>query len=103
MAVVPLPKRIGIMPIKPPETPNLEKMPGIIRNPSPVGNLVDMPKIKRNNNLAARQRKMVESIKANNGKMSNKNKLNIQKAALRRKSRKSGGINKRQLFSGSIG
>lgn len=105
MAVFPSPqKRLGTMPIKPPASPpNLEKMPGIIRTPSPVGtpNLEHMPSIKKNNTLAARQRKMVDAIKANKGKMSNKSKLSIQQAAIHRKRRKSG--SQRKLFSGSIG
>ena len=130
MAVMPSPqKRIGIMPVKP-QTPNLEKMPGIIRKPAPVGmpNLEKMPGIRAgwdtgvgnphnidsNNAKAARQRKMVDAIKANKGKLSNKNKANIQKAAQGRKSRKgknwgsigaplSSSPKKRKLFSGSIG
>lgn len=101
MAVVPNPqKRLGIMPVKPitsSGTPNLEKMPTIIRTPSP-GN---MSKIKSNGALAARQRKMIDAMKANGGKMNNKSKINIQKAAMHRKKRK-GGVT-RQLFSGSIG
>lgn len=111
MAVMPTPgtrTNVGIMPIKPSPVGDLENMPIIRRSPAPADKgLEKMPKIKQNAAKVQRQDKMVGALRKNKGKLAARNRHGIRKAAELRASIPKAGNKlkpgKGLPFSGSIG